>query len=192
MSQTEKNVTAAKPNTGGAVNVAPAGTTLPSDAVTALGAAFASLGYISEDGLTQGSLFAPDTVKAWGGDVVLTLNNDSNPTYQFTLIEIMNLDVLKFVFGPNNVTGALDTGISITINDDDREEKVMAIDMILKGGALKRVVIPKALITEVAEVDYTDSDAVGYQVTVQANKDSSGNYSYEYIKKPTGATGGNG
>ena len=42
-----KNVTAAKPKVGGAVWRAPLGTTLPTDAKTALDKAFKSLGYIS-------------------------------------------------------------------------------------------------------------------------------------------------
>ena len=48
-----KNVTAAKPKVGGAVWRAPAGSKLPKNAVEALDTAFKSLGYISEDGLTN-------------------------------------------------------------------------------------------------------------------------------------------
>ena len=188
MSQTAANVSAAKPNVGGAVNVAPANTTLPTDATTALAAAFKSLGYISEDGLSNEGIMSPDVVKAWGGDVVLTLNANSEDAVNFKLIEITNVDVLKFVFGEDNVSGTLATGIAITVNDKDRPEQVMVIDMILRDGALKRIVIPKAVITEIGEISYADSDAVGYEVTVQANKDADGNTHYEYISA-TGATG---
>ena len=47
--QNTQNVTYGKPKVGGAVHVAPLETTLPTDATTALDAAFKSLGYISED-----------------------------------------------------------------------------------------------------------------------------------------------
>lgn len=190
MAQTAANVSAAKPSVGGAVNVAPANTTLPTDASTALAAAFKSLGYISEDGMSNEGIMSPDTVKAWGGDVVLTLNANSEDNFTFTLIEITNTDVLKFVFGEDNVSGTLQTGIAIAVNDKERPEQVIAIDMILRDGALKRIVIPKAVITEVGEVSYADSDAVGYEITVQANKDSDGNTHYEYITGATGATNG--
>ena len=53
MANTVANVSAGKPAVGGAVFVAPTGTTLPTDATTALGSAFKALGYCSDDGLTN-------------------------------------------------------------------------------------------------------------------------------------------
>ena len=41
------NVTAAKPKIGGAIYMAPTGTELPTDAETALNAAFVNLGFVS-------------------------------------------------------------------------------------------------------------------------------------------------
>ena len=46
-------VTAGKPKVGGALFRAPAGTALPTDAVTALAEAYKCLGYVSEDGVFQ-------------------------------------------------------------------------------------------------------------------------------------------
>ena len=61
-----KNVTAAKPKVGGAVWRAPLGTTLPTDAKTALDKAFKSLGYISSDGLTN----AKSQIRASSSDAI--------------------------------------------------------------------------------------------------------------------------
>lgn len=179
---TVENVSAAAPAAGGAIYVAPTGTTLPTSVSAELDAAFKSLGYVSEDGVTNNNTPSTDVVKAWGGDEVLRPNANKEDTFRYTLIEIMNLDVLKEVFGADNVSGTLATGISITANDDEMEEHIVVIDMILRDNALKRIVIPRAKVTAVSEITYSETGAVGYGLTISAAKDSSGNRHYEYIK----------
>ena len=179
---TVTNVSAGKPKIGGAVSVAPLATALPTDATTALNAAFKNLGYISEDGLTNENTPETDNVKAWGGDTVLITQREKTDTFTFTLIEVLHVDVLKFVYGDDNVTGTLATGITVKANADEPEDCEIAIDMVLRNGALKRIVIPLGRISEIGEISYTDDDAVGYEVTVTAAPDAQGNTHYEYIK----------
>lgn len=184
------NVSAGKPAIGGAVYVAPVSTSMPTNASSTLGAAFTGLGYISDDGLTNEHSPESDVVKAWGGDVVLTVNEGTEDKFTFKLIEILDVNVLKFVFGDNNVTGTLATGITLTVNGSIPETKSLVVDMVLRDKALKRIVIPNAQISEVAEVEYADSDAVGYEVTVMALPDDNGTTHTEYILRTASGQSG--
>ena len=183
MANTAGYVSAGKPKVAGAVYRAASGTTAPTDATTALSADFKALGYCSEDGLTNSNSPESTNIKAWGGDTVLTIQEEKEDTFQLTLIEVLNVEVLKAVYGSTNVTGALSTGVTITANATEPEEGVWAIDMVMNSSTVKRIVIPHGKISEIGDISYTDSDAVGYEVTITAIPDSSGNTHYEYLKQ---------
>lgn len=172
-------VAAGKPKIGGAISVAPANTEYPENATGTL-TGFSNLGYVSEDGLTNQNTATVEQVKAWGGDVVLTPSTEKPDYFIFTLIEILNTDVLKFVYGENNVSGDLDSGITVAATSEEAEECVIAVDMVVNG-ALKRVVIPKGKINSIGDIVYSDGAPVGYPCTVTALPDSSGVTHYEYI-----------
>lgn len=177
------NVTAGKPKIGGAISVAPKGTTLPNDATTDLGDAFEGMGYCGEDGLVNSNSPQTETVKAWGGDNVLTTLNEKPDTFKFTLLETLNINVLKFVHGSDNASGTLASGITVKANSKDLAENVLVVDMLMRENVVKRVVLPKAQIKSIGDVSYIDTNAVGYEVTVDAFPDALGNTHYEYIKQ---------
>ena len=186
MANTVTNVSVGKPKVGGAIYVAPTGTTLPTDPTTSLDGAFKCLGYCSEDGLTNDNSPESDTIKAWGGDTVLVLQTSKEDTFGFTLIEVLNTDVLKFIYGDSNVSGDLSTGITVKANSQEAEERVIVIDMILREHAVKRIVIPRGKVSEVGTITYADEDAIGYDTTVTCTPDSAENTHYEYIKRTSG------
>ena len=174
-------VTAGQPKVGGHVWRAPIGSTIPTDAITALDAAFIDMGYISEDGVTNSNSPESESIKAWGGTTVLTTLTGKEDTYQMKFISAMNIEVQKMVYGDTNVTGsALATGISVKANAKDLEDYIYVIEMIAKGNVAHRVVIPCAKPTEIGEITYSDSDAVGYDVTLGCTTDAAGNTHYEY------------
>lgn len=182
MANNSANVTAGKPRVGGGIYIAPVETTLPTDAKTTLSADFKALGYVSEDGVVNSNSPESENIKAWGGDNVLTIMTSREDTFNFTLIEVMNVEVLKLVYGDDNVSGALSTGITIKANNSDLDSHVIVIDTILKGGVMQRTVIPAATVSEVGDITYKDDEAVGFETTVSCEADASGNTHYTYMQ----------
>lgn len=176
------NVSYGKPLTDGAISTAPLGTTLPTDATTKLDTKFKSLGYVSEDGITNENSPESEKIKAWGGKTVLVSQTEKPDTYQFTLIEVLNLDVLKVVYGDENVSGTLKTGITIKANAKPMQARCFVIETLLNGDTIKRMVIPNGVISEVGEISYKDDEAIGYETTIECLPDKDGNTHYEYIK----------
>ncbi|MCZ2855903.1 phage tail protein [uncultured Dubosiella sp.] len=183
MSNNASNVTQGKPAVAGAIAYAPIGTTLPTDAATKLNDAFKQVGYITEDGVVNSQSIETSSTKAWGGDTVLNSKTSATDTWKFAMMESLNPDALKLYYGEENVTGEVDTGMTIKANSLDQVDHVIVIDYLLKNNVLKRVVIPRAQITAKDDVTYKDDSAIVYGVTVSAVPDDDGNTHYEYIKK---------
>lgn len=182
---TNTNVSAGKPKVAGAVYRAPLGTTLPTDASTALDAAFVDMGYISEDGVVNSNSPDSEKIKAWGGQVVLIVSTEKPDTFKLTFLESLNKNVLETVYGAGNVTADANAKtISVTANAQELGSFIYVIDMAMRDGALKRIVIPSGMLSDLGDIVYKDDDAVGYEVTLDGLPDASGNTHYEYIKLP--------
>lgn len=132
------NVAAGKPKVNGAIFVAPVGATLPTDASTVLDAAFKNLGFISDDGVTLGTSRSVESKKGWGGVTIATLQKEVEDTAKFTLVEVLNPEVLKVVCGTDNVT--TDTnGIKAVTKADELGAHAWVIDTIQNGRAVRYV-----------------------------------------------------
>lgn len=184
MGNTATNVTTGKPKPAGGIWRAPIGTTLPTDATTALAEAFKSVGYVSEDGVKYKLDTKSENVKAWGGDVVMSYMTERTETFEFSLIETLNPDSYEIIYGETNVTGTLDTGITVRSNATELEESIYVIEMFMRKGAYKRIVIPNGKVTEIGEVTYADNEIVAFPLTITAITGSDGDAHKEYIKRP--------
>lgn len=188
MANNVQYVTAGKPKITGAVFSAPVGSTLPLSTEAALAEAFKALGYVSDAGVANNNSKTTSNVKAWGGDVVLVTEDEKTDTYKLTLIESTNPEVLKAVLGEANVSGSLEEGLRVTVNNADVPERAWVIDMVLRGPIAKRHVIPRGKISAIDEITYADNSVVGYGITITCLPDGAGNTHYEYFKSTAAGT----
>lgn len=180
MANNTENVAVGKPRVNGGIYTAPIGTTLPTDATTTPAEAYKAMGYVSEDGVTNANSISTEVIRAWGGDVVAAPVTERPDEWTFTLIEVLNSDVLKAVYGPDAVTGTLAAGLAVKVSPGELDPMVWVIDMI-KNDVLSRVVIPNGKITELGDVVYKDDEVIGFEVTVTAMSDEDGYTHYEYM-----------
>ena len=188
MANIASNVTAGKPKIGGAIYIAPLETELPTSTTDAL-TGFTCLGYVSEDGVTNDNSPESDSVKAWGGDTVLTLQTDRPDSFSFTLLEVLNEDVLKVIYGDSNVNTDASGNISVKATSEALLGHSWVIDMIVRDGRAKRIVIANGTVSNLATITYSDTAAVGYGITITDVPDESGVYHYEYISAESEISG---
>lgn len=178
-----KNVSASKPKIGGAVFVAPLGTTLPTDAETEKEEGFECLGYITTDGVKNTVDRDKETVKAWGGDTVVVLDKGVKDSFSFTMLESLSIEVLKLVYGADKVSGDLENGLTFKVASGMQPEYSFVIETVLRDGIAQRLVIPRAAVEKVDELKFADGSAVTYGVTLLAGEDEHGVTHYGYLKK---------
>jgi len=179
-----ENVASGKPLVGGAIYRGPLEVELPNSVEDTL-AGFASLGFISSDGVTNSPAISTEKVTAWGGATVDENETEHNDTWEFTMLETLLEEVQKTVYGDSNVTGDLDSGRRVDVTTDEQEYKAWVVDTILKKKFKKRIVIPKAKVTEIGDMVYVDNQPLGYKVKLSAVPyDETGTKThYELIKR---------
>lgn len=177
-------VATGKAKVSGAIYRAPLteGLVIPTDPTTELAEDFVCLGFVSEDGLVNGRSSETEDFKDWNGNTIYSSLTSQEDTFKFTLVEVLNGDVLKTVYGDANVEEDLNGNINVKVTATDLPSCAWVIETVLNGRA-KRIVLPNAKVSEVDDVSYTASDLMGYGVTVSALPDADGITHYEYIAK---------
>lgn len=173
------NVSVGKPKVGGAVYWAPAGTTLPTDASTALPSAFLNVGFVSDSGVSIGASTESNSHKAWGGTEVANDVTGYSETTAFEMLEV-SANAMKLAFGPDQVTAS---GESVTAVKHSIEafltESVLVVETLVNSSRIRRSVVGRAKLIERGEINYNDGDLVKYPVTF-ANLDNGGVTSVDY------------
>lgn len=160
----------------GGVTTAPRGTALPTDAESPLGPQFIKLGYISEDGVTRSTDRDTEKIKAWGNYTVKTLIKDNSVVYKLTFLESSNADLLKSLFGEENVVitppeeGVHKGKIAIKHSAALPDPAVFTLEM-KDGATAMREVIPNGQLTVTGDVVFVHSDVIRYEVEIEALND---------------------
>jgi hypothetical protein len=159
----------------GAIYIAPSGTTLPTDATSALDAAFEELGFMDESGVVETQGESITNIKAWQNSaVVRKILTEHDLTYAFTALET-NPVVLDAYYG--NYTDGPD-GV-VEIRGEVAPNVCWVIDVI-DGDEETRIVVPDGQITQRGAVTYGATDAVKYPMTLTAFPDASSVKAYIY------------
>lgn len=186
MAEEVGNVYAAEPSASGAAFVAPLGTTLPTAVDTVLDPAFVGLGYVGEDGITETSERTTDEKKDMGGRIVKVLQTEYNHSFKFVLLESINADVLKAIYGENNVTVTPATalhGTQIKVRKTSKKlpHQTWVFDTVDSELSAKyRNCVADGQIVSVGDVVLASKDTIEYEVELKVFEDSNGDYVTTY------------
>ena len=175
------NVAVGKPNlaVSGGVLVAPLGTERPTSFDGPYDSAYVSVGYVSDEGVTESSERSTEEIRAWGGTKVRTVQTEFGTTLSLTLIESRNADTLKLVFGEDNVTSS-NGEITIKRNEKVLPHRQFIIDM-LDGDNSRHLDVGYGQVTEVGDISYVDGEAISYELTISCDPDDNGDTLIERV-----------
>lgn len=191
MSSNALNVYAAEPMSTGGIIVFPLGTAPPAEpddpegATAPLDASGVDLGHVGDDGVTETADRTIDRKRNWGGVVVKVLQTEYNHSYKLILLESLNADVLKAVYGADNVDVDND-GADIVIRKNNKKMKrvTWCIDSVdTELDAYYRDWIPEGQIVTVGDVTKVHSDTISYEIEIEAFPDKANNNAISWIHK---------
>lgn len=178
MDNNKDNITLGLPKPGGAVYWAPLGTTLPTDATTALSTvsdAYTNLGYITEDGATDTVSESSDKIREWGGEPVMISQTEFSQTFSVAFLESIRPAVLKLLKGDANVKENADGSIAATTTGEALPRGVLVVETLQNNGGTSpryhRIVFGDCQISDRSgDVAYNRNDPVSYPTVFEAFK----------------------
>ena len=179
------NPTAVRVGITGKVYVAPVGTALPTDVTTNLNAAFQSVGFISEDALTESLAITTERLRAWQRPVgIRTLTTEVEWTFAFGMLETSPL-ALDLYYGLDDGTTVTSGVAKTSINAFPQSIQRSMVIEIEDGDVTTRYVIPVAEIGDREEVTHNLSEGTIWGVTVNVMGSDLDDMGYRYTNDPT-------
>lgn len=157
----------------GIVSKGPITAALPTAVNSAL-VGYNDLGWIGEDGITRTMPGAParEVIRGWqnnGTVLVIRTPSEDNPTWGFVLLET-KIENVEYALGVTVTQSATD-GKWIVDTEAARDYHRLVIDVV-HGSRLRRQCLPKAIVTELGEQVFAFGEPIGWEVTVEAEKDT--------------------
>ena len=183
-----KDVRVGLPEQGvtGAIKSAPIGTALPdltdiTKAAVALNSAFQGNEFVSEDGLTLSPSMSTNDIKDWSGATVRKLLSSFDGTLAWAMIST-NAEQMKIAFGEKYVetkaaTAAHGNQTKAALGAHLPEHRSWVF-LMKDGDARMVVVVPDGQVTELNDVTFNSTSAVGWGVTLATYPDEHGNSIY--------------
>jgi hypothetical protein len=145
----------------GEVYVGPTTATAPTATDSTL-TGFASLGYVSADGVEFASDKTTNQIRAWqNADLVREVITEGTVTYSFSLLETTE-DVVELYFGASMVDGKIELNPNSTGG-----RKSFVID-IVDGDKVIRHYVPSGEVLSVEAQTVQNGEAVAYGITMTA------------------------
>lgn len=166
-------------------------TDIPEDATSPLSTSLEgkAVGYISNDGVTKTVDRETEKIKDWNGDTIIVLTSEHSVTLKLTFMEAGNAELLKAIYGENNVT--VNGGkIRTADNADDLPHNSYAFEIKGKGDNRIRVFAPDAQVTSVGDVVFVKNDVIKYEVELECFTDEDNNKCYQFIDRAEEADAG--
>ena len=137
---------------------------------------FTDLGGVSEDGVTITMPGGGDAepIKVWqNGATVRTIRtpNEDLPSFQFTLLETTR-EVIELYFGTTVTPGSTDG--ELTYDATVARPKSSYVIDVIDDTELIRTYVPVGAVVEVGDQVYANGEAIGYEVTIEAEAGTAG------------------
>ena len=159
-------------NATGMAFIAPAGTSLPSSPLDALGASWVSIGDITADGITWGTGKDSEPLRNWAKETVRLVGSDEGGTVTAPLMNTTK-KTLETIFGESNVTYSSATSsngniTSVTVAPGVSASPMAFVFLMKDGDDAMLVGSSKAMVRDVSDITFAPTEAITWEITIES------------------------